>query len=198
MSATLYIGSSGAHLAAAHLLRLRLNTTPLPVDDGIDLLGHRVSAAGDTRTYLFQVKTTQSPVCNFRFTSGQFERYLDHAVNLVVVLWERTEVPQALVLPPRLLRMMTTGGFQDPRAPLRRDGPLVYLRVEYRAGRIYVRNRAYDFTGMANRFDLVEATDINTHALPEYAVWCHDKAALRLDPDPPPLHNVNTLGGDAG
>ena len=193
---TRYIGTSGEYFVASHLLRLRLNTTPLPVDDGLDLIGHRTMPDGESRTYLFQVKTTQNREARIRFRREQFDRLLDQAVNLVVVLWATADAPRALVVPPRLLRMLTTGGFEDPRAPIPRDESIVRIRVEDHEGRIYVRNRLHDFTGMTNRFDLCEATDVDTTAHPEYAVWPEPPAVVRLDPDPPEPRNVNTLGGE--
>lgn len=195
---TQYIGTSGEYLVASHLLRRRLNTTPLPVDDGLDLIGHMIVHDAETRVYLFQVKTSYQKVANIRIDRARFDMFLEQAVNLIVVLWSDPEHPRTLVLPPRLLRMMTTGNFQNPLAPIRLLPDIVRIRVEDHKGRIYVRNRAHDFTGMANRFDLCEATDIDTQALPEYAVWGEGKTAVQLDPDPPEGLNVNTLGGEPG
>jgi hypothetical protein len=190
-----YTGSSGEYFVASHLLRLRLNTAPLPIDDGIDLLGHRHRAHGDSEIYLFQVKTSVRDLSTINFTAAQFDRLLDQAVNLVIVMWRSPDDPVALVLPPRLLRMMTTGGHADPRAPIRRGGPRVHLRVERREGHIYVRNRAHDFTGMANRFDLCESTDVEVAALPEYATFSwQGQTVVQLDPDIPG-GNENSLGG---
>lgn len=193
---TQYIGKSGEYFVAGHLLRLTLNITPLPVDEGIDLLGHRLNRQGETRTYLFQVKTTQNDTARINLQRSKFVELLDNAVNLIVVMWSIPEHPVALVIPPRLLKMMTTGGFQDPLAPLRIRGERVQVKVEQHNGRVYVRNRAHDFTGMVNRFDLVEATDIEVTSLPEYARWAEPPAAVQLDPEPLPEHNENTLGGE--
>ena len=152
---TQYIGTSGEYLVASHLLRLRLNTTPLPVDDGLDLIGHKIVHDSESRAYLFQVKTSYRRIASIRIERARFDHLLDHAVNLMIVLWSDPEHPRILVLPPRLLRMMTTGNFQDPRAPIRLRHGTVWIRVEDHEGRIYVRNRAHDFTGMTNRFDLL-------------------------------------------
>ena len=65
------------------------------MDDGIDLLGHKLSDTGASRTYLFQVKTTQNRITSVQFGSEKFERLLQDAVNLVVVLWAVPESPKA-------------------------------------------------------------------------------------------------------
>lgn len=192
MPTTQYIGSSGEFVAAAYLQRLGLNTTPLPIDSGLDLLGHLVLPDGESRSYLFQVKTTARSLTTISFTDRKFADLLTYRVNLVVVLWPSE--PAVAVFPPRLLRMMTSDGFNDPDAPIRRVNGRVNIRVELHEGRLYVRRRCHDFTGLLNRLDLSEPTDVDSEALPEYAVWSEPPQCLALDPDPPPRNNPNTLG----
>ncbi|MFH1845300.1 MAG: hypothetical protein ABIF77_19120 [bacterium] len=156
----------------AHLLRLGYNAMPLSVDSCVDLLAHRPSAAGDDLLYQVQVKTTGRHVSQFTFSRTHVERIWQRAINLVVVFWMPAAAPEAVVFPPSLFHMMTTGGFQDPQAPVHLVRERAAIKVIRDArGRIYVRNRSNDFTPMKNRFDLMEDTLHDTNAIPPYAQW---------------------------
>ena len=89
---------------------------------------------------------------------------------------------------------MTSGGYDIPVAPIRADRNPIRIVAGVHDGRIYVRNRANDFTLMRNRFDLAEPTDIDTHVLPEYATWGSGKSVVVIDREGPPTRNPNTLG----
>jgi hypothetical protein len=193
---TLYIGKAGEFFVAGHLLRLGLNAMPLTVDSGVDLLGHLVTEYGDSRVYQFQVKTTARPIAQFNFEREKFRRLYTQNINLVVVFWSEPSNPLALVLPPRLLRMMTSGGYEAPHAPIRMQRDLISMRVERRDSRVYVRNRYHEFTRMVNRFDLVEASDIDTIHLPEYCCWGEAPSLIEFDGGDPPPRNPNTLGDE--
>ena len=191
---TLYIGRSGEFFVAAHLLRHGLNAMPMSVDSGIDLLGHLINHHGESRIFQFQVKSTNEPTAQIKISRDKFNFFLDNAVNLVIVFWSDPFAPFALVLPPRLMRMMTSGGYRIAEAPIRADQDTVRIVAGVHNGQIYVRNRANDFSLMKNRFDLAEPTDIDTRVLPEYATWGSGKCVVVIDRDGAPAGNPNTLG----
>jgi hypothetical protein len=47
---------------------------------------------------------------------------------LVVVFWANKKAPLAIVLPPSIIRMLTSDGFEDPKARLIMTGDFVSLR----------------------------------------------------------------------
>jgi hypothetical protein len=191
---TLYIGKSGEFYAAAHLLRLGLNAMPMSVDSGIDLIGHLSNRYGNSRIFQFQVKSTNETVARIKLTRAKFNSYITNAINLIVVFWHDPKAPFAVVFPPRLLRMMTSGGYANPAAPIRADRDPVRIVIESHGGRVFVRNRSNEYTLMVNRFDLAEPADIDTTHLPEYATWGEGPCLLNIDLGGVPVGNPNTLG----
>lgn len=123
----LYLGRAGESFVASHLLRRGLNPASLPVDAGVDLLAHslfktdRPLLHAEHELFQFQIKTT----ANEYKTTLRVEKVHElwhKAINLVVVFWANEKSPSAVVLPPSLIYMLTSGGFEDPRAPLNMIG----------------------------------------------------------------------------
>jgi hypothetical protein len=161
------------------LLRLGYNAMPLPVDTGVDLLAHWTTRSGESRVAQFQVKATERRRLTFRLTEKQLNRWWDELVNLIVVFWYEPTAPFCVVLPPSLCRMLTSGGFNDPRAPIRVVDTLTTIVLGSPGPkRVYIGNRHNDISRMVNRFDRIEATDDDSLHLPPYASWGSDGRAL--------------------
>jgi hypothetical protein len=186
----LSIGKAGEFFAASHLLRLGFNTVPLPVDTGVDLLAHRYFTRFSTDPdaahllFQFQVKTTTTDEYRASLPSKRVEEFWERGVNLIVVFWRDPTSPSAIVLPPSLLRMLSSGGFKDPRSPLVVTRGATSLRFIKNGERYYIRNRDHDVTPMLNRFDLVESMHTDNGRCPEYAVWSDGgKSLIQFDFD---------------
>ena len=110
--------------------------------------------------------------------TNKFKEFWTKAINLMIVFWSESLEPAVLVLPPRLINMLTSGGFRDPNAPLTTTTDSVSLRFMRKENLYYVRNLHNEITPMINRFDLVESIDIDTISLPEYACWSDDEKTL--------------------
>ena len=145
------------------------------VDSGVDLVAQRPEKS--EIYYKFQVKTTSNAKANFKLTEEQFANLYKSGINLIVVSLATTE-PEALILPPSLVYMMTSGGSSSPEAPLRIQHQNVRFYVIFRAGRIFVRNLKNEFTFMKDRFDLLEDTEIDPYHIPNYAGWSDNPAQL--------------------
>lgn len=174
----LYTGQAGEHLVSAFLLMEGWNPSIPPVDSGIDVIAHRITDSGDSILALFQVKTTRRNAYNLSLPIEKFNQMLEDAVNLIVVFWASPEHPQTIVFPPRLLHMMTSGGFEDPNAPIRIVGDNYTLKIFRRNDRFFVRNLRNEYTFMLNRYDLIEEYDIDIAHLPEYAEWSPGERTL--------------------
>jgi hypothetical protein len=176
----LYLGAAGEHWVAANLLRAGFNANVLPVDTGVDLLASKKSPYSDDLVlYKVQVKTTAGVRASIRFPKSKIDDFVSSCVNLVVVQWPEQGVPRCVVFTPRLLHMMTSGGFQDPAAPLRASGEFINMTVKFAPdGGVFVRNRRNPFTAVANRLDLIESVECDPTALPGYAVWSANKGQL--------------------
>lgn len=185
----LYLGRAGELFVAAHLLRRGLNSAPLPVDTGVDLLAHREMNLGmvlhqaEHELYQFQVKTTTTSEYRASLPERKVHDLWHKAINLVVVFWSVEAAPTAIVLPPSLVRMFTSGGFEDPKAPLVTTGDEVSLRVIESGGRYFIRNQDNEITVMRNRFDRIEPIGIDTGQLPDYAFLSYDKGLVTIDLD---------------
>jgi hypothetical protein len=185
----LYLGRAGELFVAAHLLRRSLNSAPLPVDTGVDLLAHREMRLGmvlhqaEHELYQFQVKTTTTSEYRASLPVRKVHHLWHKAINLVVVFWSVDTDPTAIVLPPSLIRMLTSGGFEDPKAPLVTTGDEASLRVIESGGRYYIRNQDNEITAMRNRFDRIEPIGIDTGQPPDYACWSDDEGLVAFDPD---------------
>ena len=186
----LYLGRAGEYLVAAHLLRHGFNASPLPVDIGVDLLAYRELNTSvpliqaEHQLYQFQIKTTTTGEYRASLPAGKVQELWMKAINLVVVFWANGTTPEVLMLPPSLVRMLTSGGFQDPIAPFVMTGEFVSLRFILEDGRCFIRNLDHDVTAMLGRFDRIEPADIDTGMFPPYAVWAADgKALVAFDPD---------------
>jgi hypothetical protein len=79
--------------------------------------------------------------------------------------------------------MLTSGGFEDPKAPLVTTGEEVSLRVIESGGRYFIRNLDNEITAMRNRFDRIEPVGVDTGQPPDYAHWSDDKGLVAFDPD---------------
>lgn len=174
----LYTGRAGEYLVAAQLLRVGWNASIVPVDTGVDILAHRTGMSGEPELLQCQVKTTQRNTYTVSMPSTKLKQMWRGAVNLVVVFWRVHHAADALVVPPRLIGMLTSGGYRDPKAPFDVRGETVSLKFFQHQGRFFIRNRSNDITPMLNRYDLVEPTDIDTDTLPEYASWSSDQNTL--------------------
>lgn len=161
---TTYLGRAGEYFVAAQLLRMGYNTSPLPVDTGIDLLAHWTTKRGDSRVALLQVKSTALSRTTIRLNKVQLDRITDQVVNLVVVFWGDPQRPFALVIPPALFHMLTSGGFESPAAPIRSgpDGVAIVLTARSQE-HVFIRNLQTDLSLMVNRFDRLAASDEDPH-----------------------------------
>lgn len=183
----LYLGRAGELFVAAHLLRMGLNSAALPVDTGVDLLAHRESQLNFVpqhsmhELYQFQVKTTTTGEYRIALPVRKIHDLWHKAINLVVVFWKEQAAPSAVIFPPSLIRMLTSGGFEDPKAPLLTDRDQVSLRVFESGGRYFIRNLDNEITAMLNRFDRIEPVGVDTTHFPEYACWSTDRGLVKLD-----------------
>jgi hypothetical protein len=150
----LYVGRAGELFVAAHLLRRGLNSAPLPVDTGVDLLAHgEVNfevplLQAEHELYQFQVKTTTINQYSESMPVRKVHDLWHKAINLVVVFWSKETAPSAVVLPPSLIRMLTSGGFEDSKSPLLATRNEVSLKVIESEGRYFIRNRNNEITAM--------------------------------------------------
>jgi len=79
--------------------------------------------------------------------------------------------------------MLTSGGFEDAKAPLLTTGDEVFLRVIESGGRYFIRNLDNEITAMRNRFDLIEPIGVDTGRFPPYAYWSDAERLVAFDPD---------------
>jgi hypothetical protein len=186
----LFLGRAGESFVASHLLRRGLNPAHLLVDIGVDLLAYREFKTTDLlllqaehEVYQFQIKTTATNEYRSSLTIKKVNELWHKVINLVVVFWVSEKTPSAIVLPPSLIRMLTSGGFEDPRAPLNMLGDQVSLKFIERDGRYFIRNYDHEITAMLNRFDRIEAIGTDTGMFPPYAEWADDGALVAFVPD---------------
>jgi hypothetical protein len=177
--ATAYTGRAGEYFVASHLLRLGYNAMPMPVDSGIDLVAHSMTKHAESVIALFQIKTTKNRRCSFRLTDKAFQRLWRDVINVVVVFWDDPALPIAVVVPPSLLYMYTSGGHKDPRAPLRlRNGEVRFVFRRTGPRQVCIRNREHDISPMVNRFGLIEHIGHDTTTIPPYASWSDSPTSL--------------------
>jgi hypothetical protein len=185
----LFLGRAGESFVAGHLLRRGLNPAPLPVDTGVDLLAYRefktdmLLLQAEHEIYQFQIKTTVTNEYRSSLPIKKVHELWHKVINLVVVFWANEKAASAVVLPPSLIRMLTSGGFEDPRAPLVMTGNRVSLRFIESNGRYFIRNSDHEITPMLNRFDRIEATGTDTGMFPPYAYWADPPALVAFDLD---------------
>jgi hypothetical protein len=79
--------------------------------------------------------------------------------------------------------MLTSGGFEDPRAPLIMTGNYVSLRFLESKDRYFIRNQDHEITDMLNRFDRIEPVGTDTGRFPPYACWADPPALVAFEPD---------------
>jgi len=80
---------------------------------------------------------------------------------------------------------MTSGGFNDPKAPLREINDHVNMRIEFcDDGQVFVRNRKNAYTPLVNRMELVDSVGEDPFTLPSYAKWSSESGRL-IDFDEP-------------
>jgi hypothetical protein len=185
----LFLGRAGELFVVSHLLRRRLNAVPLPVDTGVDLLAHRELnlepplLQAEHEFYQFQVKTTATNEYRSSLPVKKVHELWHKATNLIVVFWALDRTPSAVVLPPSLIRMLTSGGFEDPKAPFLMTGEEVSLRFIQSDGLYFIRNQDHDITAMVNRFDRIEPVGTDTTHFPSYASWSDGPGLVVFDPD---------------
>jgi hypothetical protein len=184
----LFLGRAGEYFVASELLRRGLNPFLSPVDTGIDLVAHqefippRPLLHAVHNVFLFQVKTTARDEYADSIPTRTVHDWWHKRVNLVIVFWSENTQPTCLILPPSLLHMLTSGGFDDPKAPLKIGTRKVTLRVFRRGTRLYMRNMHNDLTAMQNRFDRIESIDSDSQIMPSYAVWGDGSGLLQIEP----------------
>jgi hypothetical protein len=183
----LYLARAGETFVAAQLLRRGLNAATAPVDSGVDILAHAELdlkvplLQAEHLVYQFQVKTTATNEYGASLPVAKVHELWHKVINLIVVFWSPRDIPSAIVIPPSLIHMLTTGGFDDPRAPLRlRDGK-VSLRFLKRGDEYFVRNRSNSLTAMFNRFELIEPIGTDPCMLPSYASWGEQNEIVRIE-----------------
>jgi hypothetical protein len=184
----LYLGRAGEFFVASELLRRGLNPFLSPVDTGIDLVAHReflppvplLHAIHDV--FLFQIKTTSVDEYKVSIDTRTIHEWWHKRINLVIVFWSENSQPSCLILPPSLLHMLTSGGFDDPKAPLKIGQRRATLRVLQRGNRFFMRNTKHDLTAMSNRFDRIESIDSDSQVMPSYAVWDDGDGLVRVEP----------------
>jgi hypothetical protein len=184
----MYLGRAGEFYVASHLLRLGFNPATLPVDDGVDLLAHRAAEKHNdiltlqTEYHLFQlqIKTTASDQYAASLPIKKVNELWHKTINLIIVFWSKNTSPAAIVIAPSLLRMLTSGGFEDPKAAIALTGKRASLKVFLSGTEFFVRNRKQGITAMHNRFDLIEPIGTDTGRFPEYAFWS-DQGGVEFD-----------------
>lgn len=178
----LYTGKAGEHLVMAHLLKRGYVAMSATVDTGVDVIAH--ARHDPDRIVKFQVKTTTINDISLRFENTRLEEFWTDHINLCVVFWQSIE-PAAVVFPAGLIHMMTTGGFENSRAPIRRGSTHTSFRVRMlEDGTVYVRNKSQIYTQMVNRFDLADDIGADTYRIPGYAIWSDDpKRVIDFDFD---------------
>jgi hypothetical protein len=182
----LYLGRAGEFFVASELLRRGLNPYLAPVDTGIDLVAHRefttpvplLNAVHDV--FLFQIKTTSIDEYKDSINTHTVHKWLYKRINLVIVFWPENTQPTCLVLPPSLLFMLTSGGFDDHRSPLKIGPKKVQLRVLRQGNRFFLRNRKNEVTAMWDRFDRIEPINSISN-MPSYASWSNGKGLLEIE-----------------
>ena len=184
----LFLGRAGEFFVASELLRRGLNPFLSPVDTGIDLFAHQefiphaplLHAVHDV--FLFQIKTTAVDEYKDSISTRTVHEWWHKRINLVIVFWSENSQPTCLILPPSLLHMLTSGDFDDRKAPLKIGTQKVTLRVFRRGTRLYIRNMHNDLTAMQNRFDRIESVDSDSQMMPLYAVWDDGDGLLQIEP----------------
>ena len=184
-----FIGKAGELLIAGHLLRRNYNTALLTVDTGIDLVAHKeivlesMHHQAEYETYLFQIKTTAGNEYQASFSTKKFNEIWFRGINLIVVFWSDESLPAIIIIPPNLLRMLTSGGFEAPEAPLLPTKGRVNLRIFRKNRRFFIRNRWNEITSMLNRFDRLQSCTCDTGMFPHYATWGSGKTLIEFDDD---------------
>lgn len=183
----LYLGRAGEYFVASELLRRGLNPFLSPVDTGVDLFAHQEVIPYAPLLYavhhvfLFQVKTTARDEYIDSVPTRTIHEWWHKRINLVIVFWSKNSQPTCLILPPSLLHTLTSGSFDDPKAPLRIGARKVTLRVFRRGARLYMRNKHNDVTAMQNRFDRIESIESDSQTIPSYAMWDDGSGLLRIE-----------------
>jgi hypothetical protein len=183
----LYLARAGEAFVVAQLLRLGLNAATTSIDSGVDILAHQELFREDPLlqaeqlVYQFQVKTTATHEYRVSLPVRKVHELWHKVINLIFVFWKGGHAPDAIVIPPSLIRMLTSSGFDDPRAPLRLRDERVSIRVVSSGGKYFIRNKDNALTPMLNRFDLVEPIGTDTVTFPSYACWGEGNQLVSLD-----------------
>jgi hypothetical protein len=183
----LYLARAGEWFVAAQLLRRGLNAATTSVDSGVDILAHQElqlevpTLQAEHEIYQFQIKTTAASQYQATMPLKKLHELWHKAINLIIVFWPNENSPNAVFIPPSLIRMLTSGGFDNPRAPLRLRDDFVTLKVFTSSGRYFIRNQHNEVTAMLNRFDRIEPVGVDTTMFPPYAGWADGKGLIELD-----------------
>lgn len=173
------VGRAGEYYVLSMLLRLGLNAMPISVDSGVDVVAHRFSESGHSLIYQYQVKTTEKNQAKFSISHAAFKRMLSIRANLVVVFWFDVKNPAAVILPPSLLYMLTSGGYEDSKAPIRLSKESYHFRVVYLDNNnVFLRNQFNNIAPMINRFDRAEDTMHDIFYIPDYVGWADGPKTL--------------------
>jgi hypothetical protein len=80
--------------------------------------------------------------------------------------------------------MLTSGGYEDQRAPIRKtEAGATIVVASPGLRRAYIRNRHQDLSAMIDRYDRIEATDEDPYHIRSYANWSYDeKRMIHIDP----------------
>ncbi len=174
-----HVGKAGEYYVLSMLLRLGLNAMAISVDSGVDIVAHKFTDYGDSLIYQHQVKTTEKKQAKFSISQDAFNRILSVRVNLIVVFWFDVKNPLAVVLPPSLLYMLTSGGFNELYAPIKLSKESYHFRLEYiDNNNLFLRNRFNNVAPMINRFDRSEDTTHDIFHIPDYAGWANQPKTL--------------------
>jgi hypothetical protein len=113
----LFFGRAGEYFVASELLRRGLNPFLSPVDTGVDLFAHQEFIPAPPllhavhKVFLFQVKTTARDEYTDSISTRTVHEWWHKRINVVIVFWSKNIQPTCLILPPSLLYIITSGGF---------------------------------------------------------------------------------------
>jgi hypothetical protein len=167
----LFIGMSGEYRIVSELLMRGYNANIVTVDTGVDILAEK----GDS-VYKIQVKArtlSEDHSCLIALSSKKLEELYRENINLVVAFIDPTNIMTFLIISPSLLYLLTTGGYKLSEAPIKNNGEKknLTIRLIFKEGRAFIRNRRNDFSLLLNRFDLIEDVENDPFSIPWYAEW---------------------------
>ena len=124
--------------------------------------------------YKIQVKSTAVDKNVINYNTDEIIETAENSVNLVVVFFTKKTKSLSLVIPFSFLYMLTSGGFKDKRAPMNLKN-VNFIRKD---SEIFIRNTKCNVTFLIDRYDLLNCTDDDPYAIPEYAEWAGDGSII--------------------